>query len=144
MDELCAAIGRHSLKNFDQTLQTRKNNAQRIRNHIKRSCRGFFVNQLIPEGMDPNFTNLAVRIPTAEKRDLETIIDRFRQLGIGTRRYFYPALHQLQYFQTSVELPVTERLEKTILCLPLHARMSDPELNQIESSLVKIAEEFAS
>ncbi len=144
MDELCAAVGIHSLKNFDQTLQSRKNKAQRIRRHMERNCHGFFISQSIPEGMDPNFTNLAVRIPKAEEIGMERITDRFAQLGIGTRRYFYPALHRLHYFKTPAELPVTECLERTILCLPLHSKMSDLELDQIESSLTKIAGEFAS
>ena len=145
MDELRAAIGRHSLWNFDKILFQRRHYAQRLRTFIEHHCHNFFINQQIPEDIVSNYTNLAVRIPNAEVIGMQSIITQFHQLGIETRRYFYPALHKLDYFKgrKQVELPVTECLSQTLLCLPLYSYMAESELRRIEFALTNVAQKFS-
>lgn len=47
--------------------------------------------------------------------------------SIYTRRYFYPSLNKLPYVSNS-DMPVTEMISKTILCLPLSHQLTVDEV----------------
>ncbi len=137
MDELRAAVGLHSLRGFRQTMTRRRRYAQRLRAYIEDHFRGVFINQQIPPEVESNYTNLAIRIPAAEKIGIDAVIAQFQKSGVETRRYFYPALHQFECFRERrpTALPVTERLALSLFCLPLHSLMKEKDLRRIESAL---------
>jgi len=50
--------------------------------------------------------------------------------NIFPRRYFYPSLNKVGYLNAA-EMPVSEQIAKTILCLPLYAEIDEESLNLI-------------
>ena len=56
--------------------------------------------------------------------------------GVGCRRYFYPALHTLDY--TTGHCPVTAELSPRVLCLPLYHTLSKEEQRMIVRMLLRV------
>jgi dTDP-4-amino-4,6-dideoxygalactose transaminase len=49
---------------------------------------------------------------------------------IFPRRYFYPSLNTIDYTKGE-EMPISESIESSILCLPFYIVLSQDALNQI-------------
>jgi dTDP-4-amino-4,6-dideoxygalactose transaminase len=59
----------------------------------------------------------------------------FQAQGVETRRYFWPPLHRLPAWRGRFDLPVTDAVADSLLCLPLHSRMDEPTLQRIEAAI---------
>ncbi len=128
MDELRAAVGRHSLRGLSAALARRAAYAERLR--AAAAGAGGFTLQRLPERAESNHQNLGVLCD-----QIEVARASFRASGVGTRRYFHPALHQLNGAPRGDALPVTERVAEAVLCLPLHARMDDRTVARVEAAI---------
>lgn len=58
------------------------------------------------------------------------VLDRLKEKEIFPRRYFYPSLNTIKYVNRSHML-YSEKVAKTILCLPLYYGITDDNLNLI-------------
>jgi dTDP-4-amino-4,6-dideoxygalactose transaminase len=60
---------------------------------------------------------------------------------IETRPYFTPPLHMMAAYRSGnpVHLPVSERLSREVLCLPVYSDMSDDEARSIVRAISRIA-----
>lgn len=70
----------------------------------------------------------------------KTLLDVQQALNkkeIFPRRYFYPSLNTLDYV-SSKEMPISERISKTIMCLPLAHNMDKTEVDLIIKVVNKI------
>lgn len=56
--------------------------------------------------------------------------------GVGSRRYFYPGLNNLDY--TSGDCPISDLISKKILCLPLYHTLSKEEQKMIARLLLRV------
>ncbi len=140
IDELRAAVGRHSLRRLEGALALRRDYAHRLRAALSRADE-LFEQQHIPDGVVSNHQNLAALVRPAGLA-LHAASDHFDALGIGTRRYFYPALHTLPGAPIAGPLPVTERVAATVLCLPMHSRMDARTLSRVEDAIALAAKRF--
>jgi len=138
LDELRATLAMHGLERFDATLDRRRAYGARLRAAIA-ATGGIFVNQLHPPDVRSNFANLPLHVPAPGPGGVDAVAARFLAAGIQTRRYFHPPLHHLEAFR-GASLPVTERLCRGMLCLPLHARMEEPVLERLEAAVAAVAE----
>lgn len=139
MDELRAATGRHSLRGLDAAIGRRRAYAARLRAFLERACGGAYITQRIPPGVLSNAQNLGVLCRAADAVGIDAVIADFAANGVEVRRYFYPPLHTLAAHRGSAELPVTEHIAASIVCLPLHSRMSDQDLDTIEAAALTAA-----
>ena len=99
--------------------------------------------QTVPNYAAPNWQNLVVRID-AERWGLtrEQLAGCLHALNIDNRAYFYPPLHQLSCYRASARtaLPVTEQLCAETLCLPLHGRLTQADMQTVGAALVWLAD----
>jgi len=58
------------------------------------------------------------------------VAEELRAAGIGTRRYFYPALTTLPYV-TGASAPVAEDAARRVLCLPMYSSLTEAEASGI-------------
>jgi dTDP-4-amino-4,6-dideoxygalactose transaminase len=138
LDELRAAIALHSLARIEGTLARRAEYAERLRAHAARLAPSLRI-QRIPATARSNHQNYSVRLD-AEGADTPRAIARLAEIGVEARRYFHPALHQLERFAGAhPPLPHCERLADRILSLPLHARMAERDLQRVEAALDLLA-----
>jgi dTDP-4-amino-4,6-dideoxygalactose transaminase len=142
MSELHAAIGLRSLRALDAAVERRRAYAERLRRTILDDCSGLFAVQRIPASVHSNFQNLGVLCRLAKAGDAARVQSKLAEAGIETRRYFWPPLHCLDGCRGPDELPVTDEVARTILCLPLHSRMEPAALERVESALRSAALEL--
>jgi UDP-glucose 4-epimerase len=128
MDELRAAVGRHTLRGLDAALARRRSYAERLR--AAAAGAGGFTLQRLPERAESSHQNLGVLCDR-----IEVARASFEASGVETRRYFFPALHQLSGAPRGEGLPVTERVAAAALCLPLHARMDERTIARVEAAV---------
>ncbi|MFB9864463.1 DegT/DnrJ/EryC1/StrS family aminotransferase [Rufibacter immobilis] len=64
-------------------------------------------------------------------------VDALNLQGIYPRRYFYPSLNKLNYLEGS-SCPISERVAKTVLCLPLYHDLSYEEQDMIARVLLRV------
>ncbi len=141
LDELRAAVGRHSLRGLDGALARRRAYADQLRASIALAGELFEL-QHTPDDVASNHQNLAVLVRDAGLVASGAITAHFDALGIGTRRYFYPALHTLPGAVAERPLPVTERVAASVLCLPLHSRMDARTLARVQDAVARAAARF--
>ena len=63
------------------------------------------------------------------------------QLGadnIYTRRYFYPSLNTISIYNPQASLPVSEKIARTILCLPLFDTLSFEDIERISKHIIML------
>ncbi|MFN7026094.1 MAG: DegT/DnrJ/EryC1/StrS family aminotransferase [Pseudorhizobium sp.] len=83
----------------------------------------------------------AIRLPVENGLLLrDKVYLGLRELGIYTRKYFYPLLSDIPAYtsrmsQTKFNLPNAERAAKEVLTLPLHGGISDEEASYIAETL---------
>ncbi|MFO0601698.1 MAG: aminotransferase class V-fold PLP-dependent enzyme [Polyangiales bacterium] len=130
MDELRAAVGRHALRGLDAALARRRAYAERLR--AAAAAAGGFTLQAAPANVESNHQNLGV---LCDAIDLARGV--FDAHGVGTRRYFHPALHRLRGAPGGRAIPVAERVAEAVLCLALHARMDERTLARVEAAVAR-------
>lgn len=69
------------------------------------------------------------------EEQLVNSIEVLEQNGIGSRRYFYPSLNQLDY--TSGTCPIAEEKSKSCLCLPLYHNLKAEKQRLIARLLLR-------
>lgn len=62
--------------------------------------------------------------------------ESLREVGVNTRRYFYPSLDTLPYLEGN-ECRVSRDISRRILCLPMYAELSESHLDLICDALKK-------
>jgi dTDP-4-amino-4,6-dideoxygalactose transaminase len=138
MDELRAIIGMNSLRTFPEALARRRSYGFRMMKSFQQFPEIYRV-QEIPRGVETNFQNVGVRCSPASKLGLKAVMDLFKARGIGVRSYFDPPLYNIPGFEGGGALPVTELVWQTLISFPIHSRMSEAVLEQIDESIEEVA-----
>jgi dTDP-4-amino-4,6-dideoxygalactose transaminase len=138
MDELRAIIGANSLRTFAEALARRRSYGFRMLKCFDKFPE-IYRTQEIPDGVETNFQNLGVCCLPAQKIGLKAAMDLFKARGIGVRSYFDPPLYKIPGFDGAGALPVTEFIWQTLISFPIHSRMSEAALEQIEQSIEEVA-----
>lgn len=132
MSELHAAMGLCNLKYMDRILESRKGVFQ---------CYDLELGSLWQGG--ERFSRFEFRAQASQnfayypvlfvnEQALLLSVENFQRAQIFPRRYFFPALNE--HFEASdvlAELPVAERVSRSILCLPLSSSMDEYSLTRV-------------
>lgn len=135
-DELHAEIGHFSLDRAPAVLARRREQAGRIR-----AAAAPFQPQHIPPHVDSNFQEVAVCFPRADEVGIEAVQGALLAGGVEGRRYFHPALHDIDVFAAGAPpLPITEQVVRRNLCLPMHSHMPEASVEQVVAALGALAQ----
>jgi dTDP-4-amino-4,6-dideoxygalactose transaminase len=124
LDTLQAAVLLAKLDVFPAELARRREIAARYSNAL----RGLVTTPTVPAGAESAFALYTIRTPA---RDV--VKARLDEAGIGTGLFYRLALHQHPAF-TAYDgrgLPVAESLANEVLSLPLHADLTDGEVDRV-------------
>jgi dTDP-4-amino-4,6-dideoxyglucose len=138
MDELRAIIGANSLRVFPEALERRRSYGLRMLNSFEKFPE-IYRTQEIPSGVQTNFQNLGVCCLPARTIGLKAAMDLFKARGVGVRSYFDPPLYKIPGLEAGGSLPVTESVWETLISFPIHSRMNESVLEQIEQSIEEVA-----
>lgn len=131
--ELHAAMGLCVLKYIDELRLRRKIQWEKYAELLQ----GLNVQFLkVQEGTsDYNAAYFPIVFETEEK--LLKAIEALNLQYVYPRRYFYPSLNNLDYVENNA-CPVSERISKNVLCLPLYHDLSFEEQEMIARILLRV------
>lgn len=136
MSEFHAIVGLHNIQNIDELLEVRQRKARSFRKEIAENTKFGLIEW--PEDTVHTVKDFTVLVP--EESDAgcrDRLMTYLGDRGIETRSYFYPPIHEQEYFKTysTRKLPVTESLSRRVLTLPFYTSISDKEMSYITEQL---------
>ena len=139
MDEVRAAYGILALKEVDNAIAKRNKVAIRYREAL-RNVPGITFFDDMP-GVRHNYSYFPIFID-AEKfgKTRDRLYEEMKAAGILSRRYFYPLISEFSTYRglpsaNRENLPVAHRLADTVLCLPMHHKLTDRDINRVLCSI---------
>ncbi|MGH7702317.1 MAG: DegT/DnrJ/EryC1/StrS family aminotransferase, partial [Gemmatimonadales bacterium] len=125
--EFHAAMGLCVLPHVPKIIQDRRRISQRYDGHLSGAAPRI-IRPEVPADTEYNYAYYPVIFET-EHLLLATRAALVAQ-RIQPRRYFFPSLSELPYAEAS-EVPVSRDVSRRVLCLPLFAELSDPDVDLI-------------
>jgi len=126
MNEFSAAIGIVQLKRLDKMNSKRKKIAKRFSEEIN-------VTSKMPFNKDCSYHLYWILISNRDD-----FIKKMEKNGIETAIHYLP-IHSMTFFKKKLSLPVTEKVGKSIVSLPIHPNLKDDDVNKI----IKLTNRFA-
>lgn len=131
ISELQSAMGLSVLPHMPEIIKLRENAVRYYENVLN------FVNfraMKVREGVSWNYSYYPIIFESEQL--LLKVQAELNQLNIYPRRYFYPSLNNVPFFNGNI-MPVSESIASRILCLPLYHSLTDSELNLITKVINK-------
>lgn len=129
MQEFNALIGLEQLKQIDRHVAQRRALAGLMQTELA-DLPGLRFQMQQPYA-DSNYQNLSLLVdPEAFGLSRDDLFLALKAEDIHTRRYFHPPVHRHDAYAGNggqMELPVTERIADTVLCLPIYSQMQEQE-----------------
>jgi perosamine synthetase len=134
MTEMQAAMGRVQLEKLDDVLARKRAAATHLAGRLAR------VAGIRPPVLRPDRDHVFMLFTTVVEDDVrDQLLDGLLAAGIEARLYFPPAHRQPVFAdQAPVELPMTDWAARHALSLPLHARLTVAELDEIADTVDSI------
>lgn len=144
LSEMQCALGIASLNHLSESIRLRTNLAETYK-AILSDIPGISL-QTVPANVKTTYKDLSIVVDA--KRfgcDRDCLAQALLQMGIPTRKYFYPALHEMKAFReySHAALPVTESIAQSILCLPLYPNLSKDEAEKIARAIRAIQKQHS-
>ena len=126
MTEVHAGLGLANLKWLDRVRRNRREKTALYQELLGQHA---FVSFQKHNADEYNYSYMPV-VFDSEERVLR-VLEGLAQEKIYPRRYFYPSLHTLGVFEPQAQLPVAERIARTIVCMPLYDSLSTGDIQRI-------------
>ena len=135
MSELHAAMGLSVLPEIDNIIAQRKEISYSYDNILAGS--GVRVLK-VPAGLEYNYSYYPVIFSNHDQMMKTRAL--LQKNNIYPRRYFYPSINLLEYFQKDgyKQCPVSESIASRILCLPLYVELDKEEVQLITDLILSI------
>jgi dTDP-4-amino-4,6-dideoxygalactose transaminase len=143
MSEFHAIVGLHNLRRIDALLAERQAKARCFRDKVEGTT-GFRL-ACWPEGVVHTFKDFTILVPGetgAGRRD--RIIDFLKEQGVETRAYFYPPVHEQEFFTrfATRALPKTECLSRRVITLPFFTALTEEQMDYMVDKLQQADKEI--
>lgn len=133
ISELQAAMGLSVLSHMDTIVAGRKRVVDYYNNFLNFNG---FTGIKLRENTDWNYSYFPVVFESNKK--MLKVQEELNKAEIFPRRYFYPSLNTIEYCK-SIEMPISERIADSILCLPLYDDLDESDQEIIVNIINKIA-----
>ena len=128
--EVHAAMGLCNLKYVGDIIARRRNIAQ----FYDQALSGRLATPPSVPEHEPNYCYYPVVFET--EAELLAAKSRLEAQDIYPRRYFYPSLNQIPYVGSSASCPVSERIARTVLCLPIYDQLALADAKRIAQAVL--------
>jgi perosamine synthetase len=126
MNEFSAAIGIEQLKKLDKANRKRKEIANRYSKELH-------VEQKLPLSNNCSYHIFWIIVKNRDK-----FMKKMQENNIETGIHYLP-IHKMKFYNSKSKLPVTEKITKNIVSLPIHPNLTD---NNIEK-IIKLTNQFS-
>ncbi|MBN1562393.1 MAG: DegT/DnrJ/EryC1/StrS family aminotransferase [Anaerolineae bacterium] len=127
ISDIHAAIGVAQMDRIADFIAKRQYNATYMNEHITS-----VITPTIAAGCDHVWHQYTIRLDG--DRDRDQAVQQLNEAGVGTGIFYPVPAHQQPYLQemlSTVQLPVTERMAKEVISLPVHPLVSQDDLELI-------------
>jgi len=134
MSDLHAAIGLGQMERLEAFTETRRVNARFMNEHITS-----VITPKVKPGYEHVWHQYTIRLDRG--RDRDAAIKQLNDAGIGTGIFYPVPVHQQAYMQElvgEVHLPVSEKLAKEVISLPVHPQVTPADLEVIVDEVNKL------
>lgn len=135
MTELHAIVGIYNLARLEALIDARQRKAAFYSAQIRdrSSCRIMVA----PDGVVSTYKDYTIEVPPDLKAHRDEIIAQLRTEGIETRAYFYPPIHEQEFFRRFADRPltVTEDLSRRVITLPFSSTITQQEMTRVAEAL---------
>lgn len=141
VDEVRAAYGLLNLKQVDEAIEKRHQVAVKYREAL-RDVPGIRFFDDMP-GVRHNYSYFPIFINAEEYgTSRDELYFKMKEQNVLGRRYFYPLISTFSTYRglpsaTPENLPVATKIANEVICLPMHHRLSDNDLERILSCIIK-------
>jgi dTDP-4-amino-4,6-dideoxygalactose transaminase len=141
MDEVRAAYGLVNLKHVDAAIEHRQEIAYQYRNALQDVNGISFLNDI--EGVRHNYSYFPIFVNAGEYgMTRDELYFKLKENGVLGRRYFYPLISDFSPYKSynsarKENLPNANKLADSVICLPMHAELTDSEVEKIVSIIIK-------
>ena len=122
MNEFSAAIGLEQLKKLDKL------------NSIRQKIAKKYSSELNIETKMPFDKNCSYHLYWILVKNREKIRRKLFENGIETGTHYKP-IHLMSMYKKNNSLPVTEKVGKQIVTIPIHANLKENEINKVIKSI---------
>ncbi len=132
MNEMQAAMGLCNLRHAAEYIALRKHVSDRYDDRFA-DVRGLRILK-DRAGVTRNYAYYPLFIEAAFGAKRDEVLAALNAENIFPRRYFHPAVNRMACYQhvgRSGETPVSDELSDTVLCLPMHAALTDGQVDAI-------------
>ena len=140
MDEIRAAYGLLNLRQVDDAIEARHQVAMRYRDAL-RYVEGIDFWDDLP-GVKHNYSYFPIFVD-ANKYGMtrDELYFKMRENGILSRRYFYPLISEFSTYRgldsaRPENLPVATRMANEVICLPMHHKLEESNIERILHQIV--------
>ena len=141
MDEVRSAYGLLNLKQVDAAIEARHQVAIRYREAL-RDVKGITFFDDMP-GVRHNYSYFPIFVD-AEKFGMtrDELYFKMKENGVLGRRYFYPLISSFSTYSglpsaTPENLPEANKMADSVICLPMHHKLSSSEIGCILSIIIR-------
>jgi len=91
------------------------------------------------------FKDFTILVPDGENGRRDRVMAFLGENGIETRAYFYPPVHEQEFFKPYADrpLPKTETLTRRVITLPFYTSITEDEIDYMVETLVRADKEVA-
>jgi len=140
MTEMHGVLGYHSLAHLDENLERRKRMVLRLKDRLSRLPGISF--QRVDRLEETTYKDFATVIdPRAFGMDRDVLRKALAAEGVATKTYFDPPIHLQPAFRLlirKVALPVSERLARHIVNLPMYSHIAEVDVDAIALAVERI------
>lgn len=140
VDEMRSAYGLLNLRQVDAAIAARRRVAVRYRKAL-RDVPGITFFDDMP-GVRHNYSYFPIFVD-AEKYGMtrDELYFKMREAGVLGRRYFYPLISEFTTYRglpssAPSNLPNAHRMASTVICLPMHNSLSEPDVNRVIATMI--------
>ena len=143
MSEFHAVIGLANLERLEQRLEQRQILARNYAARLHEQTDFQVISW--PANVRHTFKDFSVLVPDALVSRRAAVMARLQELGVETRAYFSPPVHEQRLFHSFADraLPRTESLARQVLTLPFFTRMTDDDMDYVVDCLRQVRKELA-
>lgn len=126
MTEVSAGLGHANLKSLDRVRKNRRVKYELYQNLLA-DIPSIKFQKYLPDSY--NYSYMPIIFESEEL--LLRIIEKLHAENVFPRRYFYPSLNTVSVFAPQDALPISERVAKTIICLPLYDSLPPKDIERV-------------
>ena len=140
MTDILAAIGVEQLKKLEDLTKKRINNAEHLTKGLK-NVNGIKV-PVVREKCRHVFHQYTIKVGDEYKLSRDELMRRLEGKGIGCAVYYPKPLHLFRHIKTfgynEGDFPISEKLSKQVISLPVHPLVTKQELDSIINAIAEL------